>query len=596
MVLLKFLLLATAAVAPVAAKGVWPLPKEQNLGSDVAWLSSKVKFDVKYGPAGNDSTTYQYSRSIDGVHITRRKTSKKGLAEARIDGAVARTKDLLFKDNFVPWMFYKKGVQFTPNLDKRNAVWINKISVTQTDPEPDNTKDVPMDESYTLTIKATGSKEAKVEIFGKTSTGVLHGLTSLTQLFYSDGNNNVYMPSLPVDIKDAPKFGHRGINLDVSRSFYPVDSIKRTIDILSWHKMNRFHIHVTDSQSWPLEIRSMPDLAKKGAYNKDSIYSVQDISDIYSYANLRGIKIVMEIDMPGHTASIAYSRPELIANFNRQPWNGFCAQPPCGQLKLDSPAVDQFVTDLYNDLFARLKQSGATYFHAGGDEYNVNSAAADETVGSNDTAVITPKLQRFVTKLHDQIFAAGFTPFAWEEMVLDFPLKLDKRVIIQSWLSNDSVKKIVEKGYRVIFGNYLNWYLDCGFGQWLDFGGPSFKSQFPTFADYCSPQKNWKAVYYYDPLDGVPAQNQHLVLGGEAHMWSEQVDAEIVDTRIWPRGSAAAEVLWSYNRDSKGEYRAMVDITPRLAEMRERMVARGIKASLVTQGWCLQNPGDCQLN
>ncbi|EPS44058.1 hypothetical protein H072_1971 [Dactylellina haptotyla CBS 200.50] len=595
MVKLKLLVFVAATLAPAAAKGVWPLPKEQSLGTQVAWLASRVKFEVKYGPAGNDSTTYKYGRSVDHAHVTRRRTSKKGLAEARIDGAIDRTKELLYRDKFVPSMFFKKGVEFTPILDKRTAIWINTIYVKQTDPEPDNTKDELIDESYTLTIKAISANEAQAEITGKSSLGVLHGLTSLTQLFYFDGKNDVYMPSLPVDIKDSPRFGHRGINLDVARSFYPVKSIKRTLDILSWHKMNRLHLHITDSQSWPLEVKSMPNLANKGAYTKDQIYSVRDVADIYSYAALRGIKVVMEIDMPGHTASIAYSRPELIANFNHQPWDKFCAQPPCGQLKLDSPAVDQFLDELYGDLFPRLRASGATYFHAGGDEYNTNSAQFDETVGSNDTAIVKPKLQRFVSRLHNQILDAGFTPFAWEEMLLDFSLKLDKRVIIQSWLSNESVRKIVEKGHRVIFGNYVNWYLDCGFGQWLDFKGGAFQAQFPVFTDYCSPMKNWKAIYYYDPLDGVPADKQHLVLGGEAHMWSEQVDSEIVDTRIWPRGSAAAEVLWSWNRDSTGAYRAMVGVTPRIAEMRERMVARGIKASLVTQGWCLQNPGDCQL-
>ncbi|KAF3906521.1 Beta-hexosaminidase [Dactylellina cionopaga] len=594
MVLLH-LLTAVIAILPTASAGVWPLPKEQNLGTQVAWLHPRVKFEVKYGPASNDSTTYKYTRSGDHSHVTRHRTSKKGLAETRIDSAIERTKSFLFEDKFVPWMFYKKGVEFTPVYDRNTAIRIKTVSVAQTGPEPDNSKDAPIDESYTLNIKSAGANEAVVEITGKTSLGVLHGLTSLTQLFYFDGKKEVYTPYLPVVIKDSPKFSHRGLNLDVARSFYPVDSIKRTIDILSWHKMNILHIHITESQSWPLEIQSMPDLAKKGAYTKDQIYSVKDVSDIYSYASLRGIKVIMEIDMPGHTASIAYSRPELVANFNHQPWDSYCAQPPCGQLKLASPAVDQFVKDLYNDLLPRLRASGATHFHSGGDEYNNNSAAFDETVGTNDTTIITPKLQRFVTMMHDQIFAAGFTPVAWEEMVLDYPLKLDSRVIIQAWRSNESVRKVVEKGHRVIFGNYMNWYLDCGFGLWLDVKGEWFKSKFPEFTDYCSPMKNWKAIYYYDPLEGIPVANQHLVLGGEAHMWSEQVDGEIVDTRIWPRGSAAAEVLWSWNRESTGDYRAMVGVTPRLAEMRERLVARGIKASLVTQGWCLQNPGDCQL-
>ncbi|KAJ6262583.1 Beta-hexosaminidase [Drechslerella dactyloides] len=591
--LITTLLLAATAVVPAAA-GVWPLPKEQSLGDKVAWINSRVKVDIQYAKAANSSSTYKLARH-EG-YIVKRQTSKQGIAETRINSAVERAKCQLFKDNFVPWMFHKKGVDFTPKFTRKDAIEIKSILIKQTDPEPDNSADEVIDESYTLIIKQdTDPKDAVVEITGKTSLGVLHGLTSLTQLFYSDGANRVYTPYLPVTIKDAPKFNHRGLNLDVARSFYTVDDIKHTIDVLSWHKMNRFHIHITESQSWPLEIPSMPDLAAKGAYTKSQIYSVKDVSEIYAYAQMRGIKVIMEIDTPGHTASIAYSRPELIANFNRQPWTGFCAQPPCGQLMLDSRPVDEFMTSLYGDLLPRLKSSGATYFHSGGDEYNANSAAADPTVGSNSTAVITPKLQRFVSFLHEKIMSAGLTPVVWEEMLLDWNLKLDPKVIIQAWLSTESVQKIVAKGHRVIVGNYQLWYLDCGYGLWVDIK-PGEIPQFYPFKDYCDPQKNWRLIYSYDPLEGIPADKAHLVIGGEVHMWSEQVDGQVLDARVWPRASSAAEVLWSGNKEANGQNRTQVSITPRIAEMRERLVARGVRASLVTQGWCLQNPGDCQWN
>ncbi|KAF3188256.1 N-acetyl-glucosamine-6-phosphate deacetylase [Orbilia oligospora] len=594
MVRFNLLIIATSAITSMVSASVWPLPKEQSLGDQVAWLDGRVKFNVKYGPAGN-SATYKYTRDALTSRITRRKTSKKGQAETRIDAAIDRAKSFLYNDNLVPWMFNKKGTDWQPHYERKTAITIKTISVTQTDVEPDNSKDEPIDESYTLTISKINDREAKVEIVGKTSVGVLHGLTSLSQLFYTtDDKKKIYTPYFPVSITDSPRFPHRGLNLDVARSFYPVKNIKSLIDVLSWNKMNVLHIHITESQSWPLEIRSMPDLAAKGAYTKDQIYSVRDIDDIYSYAALRGIKVIIEIDMPGHTASIAYSRPELIANFNKQPWVGFCAQPPCGQFKLDSPAVDKFVEELFADLLPRLKASGAGYFHAGGDEYNSNSAQFDETVGSNDSTIVVPKLNRFVNKVHKEIFDAGFTPIAWEEMLLEYPLTLDPRVIIQAWIDNESVKKIVDKGHRVIFGNYKNWYLDCGFGFWLDVKPESFNQLAPAFTDYCSPMKNWKAIYYYDALEGIPKDKLNLVLGGEVHMWSEQVDGQILDARVWPRASAAAEVLWSWNREESGEYRTQLSVTPRLALIRERMVARGVQASLVTQGWCLQNPGDCQ--
>ena len=109
-------------------------------------------------------------------------------------------------------------------------------------------------------------------------------------------------------------------------------------------------------------------------------------------------------------------------------------------------------------------------------------------------------------------------------------------------------------------------YLDCGAGQWLNFdNGESFETYYP-FNDYCSPVKNWRLIYSYDPLAGVAKENQHLVLGGEVHMWAEQTDPENLEPMVWPRASAAGEVLWSGRQDANGKNRSQVDASPRLAE------------------------------
>jgi len=128
----------------------------------------------------------------------------------------------------------------------------------------------------------------------------------------------------------------------------------------------------------------------------------------------------------------------------------------------------------------------------------------------------------------------------------------------------------------------------------LDFRPASFATYYP-FNDYCSPLKNWRLIYSYSPDQGIPDNLKHLILGGEVHMWSEQVDPTILDARLWPRVSAAAEVLWSGNTDSTGQNRTQLSVSPRLSEMRERMVARGISSSLVHMAWCTQNEGDCAL-
>jgi hexosaminidase len=267
----------------------------------------------------------------------------------------------------------------------------------------------------------------------------------------------VYTPFAPVSIKDAPLFIHRGLNLDVARAFYPIPSIERTIDAMAYTKMNRLHLHITDAQSWPLEIPSMPELSEKGAYNKLLTYSPEALDELQRYGALRGVDVYLEIDMPGHTSSIWYSHPELIASFNIQPnWGSFAAEPPSGTLKLNSTAVTTFVTNLLNDLLPRVGKHN-TYFHTGGDEVNANAYSNDDTVKSGDPAVVTPLIQKFVDHAHEVVRSAGMTPIVWEEMLLQWGLTLGSDVIVQSWMSDQAVAQIVGKGHKVLVGNYNYW-------------------------------------------------------------------------------------------------------------------------------------------
>jgi len=130
----------------------------------------------------------------------------------------------------------------------------------------------------------------------------------------------------------------------------------------------------------------------------------------------------------------------------------------------------------------------------------------------------------------------------------------------------------------------------------LDFdNGASFQQYYP-FNDYCSPVKNWRLVYSYDPLAGVPANQTSLVMGGEVHIWSEQTDPVNLDDMVWPRASAAGEVLWSGRQDASGQNRSQIEASPRLAEFRERMVLRGVRAGPVQMVFCTQNNAtECSL-
>jgi hexosaminidase len=437
-----------------------------------------------------------------------------------------------------------------------------------------------------------------VYIDAETSLGVMHAFNTLRQLFYATsggGSGSPVYGSAPVEIVDKPKFPHRGLNLDVSRQWYPKETIFKTIDAISWNKMNRLHLHVTDAQSWPLEIPALPELAQKGAYAPGLTYSPADLQDILDFAEARGIQVILETDMPGHTTSIAEAFPELIVGKNRQPnWGTYAAQPPSGSLKLNNPKVESFISTLIRDLLPRLR-THTNYFHSGGDEVNSNIYALDPGVGTNDTAVVRKGLQRFINHVQSEVKGQRMNPVVWEEMLVQWNLTLPKDAIVQTWQTDEAAQEATSKGHRVISGNYNFWYLDCGQGQWLDFGGKAFQ-QFYPFADYCSPRKNWRLIYSYSPTQFLTEKQAKLVLGGEVHIWSEQIDEHSIDVMLWPRASAAAEVLWSGRTDAQGKNRTFADASPRLGQMRERMVGWGVQASPIMQLWCHQNEGDCELN
>ncbi len=372
-----------------------------------------------------------------------------------IDAAIVRAQDRLFNDRFIPWKFHPRNSDFGP-LSNAPKLYITKISLVQNASDPINvfkSLDGDLDESYDLTI----TQDGLITITSMTSIGILHALETLTQLFYQSVNGGVYIPSAPVFISDAPRFSHRGLNLDVSRAYYAPSDIMRTIDALAWNKFNRFHLHTTDAQSWPLEIPALPDLATNGAYMKGLSYSPNILAEIQEYGAYRGIQVTIEIDMPGHTSSIALAYPDLIAAFNVQPdWDTYSAEPPTGQLKLNSSAVYDFLATLWSDLLPRVSPYSA-YFHTGGDEVNANVYLLDEGVKSNESSVIQPLLQRFIDFNHEHVRAAGLTPMVWEEQLLHWNLTLGSDVVVQTWLSDDSLAQTVAMGHKALFGNYNYW-------------------------------------------------------------------------------------------------------------------------------------------
>ncbi len=369
-----------------------------------------------------------------------------------VKAGVSRTLNAIVEDSFVPWMLYDRlALEATEPSLAETKKYITSISISHNGTER-SWKSLArnVDESYSLSV----SPEGQVKINAASSVGVLRALETFSQLFFQHSEDGcAYTSKAPVEITDKPQYEHRGILFDVSRSFFSVESIYRTIDAMAWNKLNRLHIHATDSQSWPLEIPALPELAGNGAYARGKTYTPEDVESIQKYALQRGVQVIFEVDTPGHFGVAALAYPELVAAWQAAPWQNYCAEPPCGQLKLAEPKVDDFLDTLIDDLLPRTNPY-SDFHHIGGDEVNFNAIALDETVGTNDSAVIQPLLQAFLDKHHDRLRKHGVTPIVWEEFPLNYNVTMGSDVVVQSWLGDEAIKDLVKRGFKTIASNY----------------------------------------------------------------------------------------------------------------------------------------------
>ncbi|BGP28592.1 Glucosamine-6-phosphate isomerase (Glucosamine-6-phosphate deaminase) (GNPDA) (GlcN6P deaminase) [Rhodotorula toruloides] len=350
-----------------------------------------------------------------------------------------------------------------------------------------------------------------------------------------------------------------GFMLDTARNWYPVEDILRTLDTMASTKLNTFHWHITDQQSFPLEIPTFPDLATFGAYSPDQVYSTVDVAKVVEYGRDLGIAVMPEVDMPGHTASIANAYPEHIACLDARPWSTYAAEPPAGQLRLGRPDTLAFSKRVLQDV---AKLSSSSFFSSGGDEVNERCYLDDpetKTALEARNATVDELLGEYVTGLHDALVESNKTPVVWEELVLKHDLGLANETVVMVWLDSANVRAVADKGYRII---------------------------------HAAPFKTWSKSYSFNPLFNLTNEQHELVLGGEALLWSEQAGPENLDSIAWPRAAAAAEVFWTGGSVEAGE-RNVGEALPQLHDWRYRAIQRGAKAIPLQPHWCALRPGQC---
>ncbi|KAJ1989026.1 Glucosamine-6-phosphate isomerase (Glucosamine-6-phosphate deaminase) (GNPDA) (GlcN6P deaminase) [Coemansia spiralis] len=493
-----------------------------------------------------------------------------------VNNAVNRYRDIINRENFLAPVDYKRGI-LKPNGSLQGLT----VSVESTD----ETLGIDTDESYTLDVPVDG----QAMLNAKTPYGALRGLETFSQLISTNGNAKV-IANTPVHIKDAPVYTHRGLLFDSARNYYSLASIYRTLDAMSYNKMNVFHWHIVDAQSWPVESRTFPDLQKNGAYSAQQTYSYNDVNNVIAYAKERGIRVIPEFDVPGHTYIVGLAKPDIMSCLNVQPnWADEAAEPPSGQLNIANPDSIDFankIVDEYTKLFTDQ------VYHLGGDEVNRNCWNNDPTIqtylATHPGESVESLLANFYTQTHNHLETTGKTAYTWEETLFHSNyVPSTNNTILQVWIDQTSVQKAVALGYRVVSSSSDAYYLDCGHGAWL----PNFDGN-----SWCDPFKTWMHIYNYDVAANITdAGQKKLILGTEVAAWSEQIDETVIDPRLWPRASAMAETAWSGKTASDGHVRTTAEVASRLHEQRFRMVGRGINAEPMQPLWCARNPGSCNL-
>ncbi|CAG8536750.1 6081_t:CDS:2 [Paraglomus occultum] len=536
---------------------LWPIPASWSKGDEVLRVYSTLSF--------------RYSDNI---------VSSSAELHKIIHSATQRLLQFMKEEKYTP-----------PNklipIPERNAKTVERMYV---EIESDDVELGPdTDESYELIIPVE-DQPITCHLKAKTVYGLLHGLTTFSLLLYSPPSSaDLVLPDAPHHITDRPRFHHRGLLLDTSRNFYPETDILRTLDVMSWNKMNVFHWHIVDQHSWPVKSEVFPELSEKGAYDpNDMVYSKREIETIVEYARMRGIRVIPEFDMPGHTYPISLSHPEIMTCLDQQPnWNWYAAEPPSGQLNPILPKTYDFVRQLITELSSWFPDK---FWHTGGDEVNTHCWESTDSIreylSSNPGTSISMVLQTFLNVEYDAVRGSGKTPITWEEILLNQRMGLAEDVVIQVWTSSDRVKQVVDMNYRVIVGPADYWYLDCGHGAWV--------GDWVNGNSWCDPFKTWQKMYSYNPVQGLSGEEIKYILGGEVLLWSEQADTTNFESLLWPRSSAAAEILWSGATDEHGNPRSVQTALPRLHDMRFRMVGRGIRAEPLQPLWCART-GRCNL-
>uniref|UniRef100_A0A0M3IDG3 Beta-hexosaminidase n=1 Tax=Ascaris lumbricoides TaxID=6252 RepID=A0A0M3IDG3_ASCLU len=458
---------------------------------------------------------------------------------------------------------------------------------------PNGVPQLGMDESYKLNVTSSDAILKAVEVWG-----ALRGLESFSHMVYYNASLGHMIRS--AIIKDFPRFPHRGVLLDTSRHFLSTNVLKANIELMAQNKFNVFHWHIVDNEAFPYNSEALPSLSK-GSYTPRHMYSLQEIKDIIAYARLRGVRVIVEFDTPGHMKSWGKGMPILLAR---------CFDES-GNETFDRSLIDPTIEDTWDVLLALFEEVFQVfldnYVHLGGDEtqfwipncweHNRNITAFMSLYGLKTARDLEQwYFTKLIAILNGPHRESKKKFIVWQE-VLDMGIEVEDAVA-HVWKGSSYAEQMKEMNNVTASGHYALlsacWYLDyistaadwfdyykCEPQEVLDMGievedavahvwkGSSYAEQMKEmnnvtasghyallsacwYLDYISTAADWFDYYKCEPqgFNGSRVQKS-LVLGGEAALWGEWVDESNVVARLWPRASAVAERLWSDAEQTK---------------------------------------------
>ena len=497
--------------APAPTTYIWPLPQHVSQGSTIRNLSYPLTFVIF--PSFPD-----------------------------LDAAIARFTDLTFQ--------HRATGDAGPSSITTVVINVADINAPL---------QLGVDESYTLTVNERGNY---IALGAVTYYGALHALETLSQLITFNFAASVYqIANAPWSIHDAPRYQHRGLLVDTSRHYQTLPIIRTIIDSLAYAKFNVFHWHLSDIQSFPYQSDVLPRLAN-AAYSYNDRYSTADVADVVEYARQRGVRVMIEFDIPGHAGSWCVGYPEV------------CPSPTCNMpLDPSSNATFALMEQLFTEVTGASSRKGLVpedLFHLGGDEVDLSCWTQVNHVKqwlAANNMTDRDAYRYMVERAHDYIYKYGRTPVNWDEVYANFGTTIDPQTIIHVWRDETYVQNATRDGFRVLVSPDGPWYLGV-----LD--------------------TLWTTMYLLEPEKGITDRQQAaLVLGGEVCQWGETADASDILPTIWPRAAAVAERLWSargVNDTAAAE--------PRYAYFRCLLNRRGINAGPYNATRARQapdGPGSC---